>query len=133
MPVDSRKPSLRAAGRTHCDKDHALQGLKGLTPHPIGPVVRPGGEEALRTVYHAKPLAKLIGAPYIPIPPWIVPLPLPFPCELHYGEPLHFEGTGDERDAVIDELVGRVRARIEAMIEEGRTHRRQRVRAEDGR
>jgi len=103
------------------------------TRSPIVPFAFLGGEEALRTVYHAKPLARLIGAPYIPIPPWIVPFPLPFPCELHYGEPLRFEGTGDERDAVIDELVGRVRLRIESMLEEGRAQRRSRVQAEDGR
>ena len=100
------------------------------TGAPIVPFAFLGGEEALRTVYHAPAVARLLGAPYIPIPPWLVPLPLPFPCEIHYGEPLHFEGTGNERDSVIEARVDEVRERIAGLIDAGRDLRRSRVREE---
>ena len=103
------------------------------TGTPIVPFAFLGGEEALRTVYHAPALARMLGAPYIPIPPWLVPLPLPFPCEIHVGEPMVFEGTGRERDEVIEGRVEEVRERIEGLIEAGREQRRSRVRAERGR
>lgn len=102
------------------------------TGAPIVPFAFLGGEEALRTVYHAKPLARLLGAPYIPIPPWVAPLPLPFPCELHFGEAMHFEGSGDERDSVIADLVLQVRSRVAEMIEEARDRRRDRVHGRPG-
>jgi len=103
------------------------------TNTPIVPFAFLGGEEALRTVYHAPGIAKVLGAPYVPIPPWLVPMPLPFPCEIHYSEPIVFEGTGNERDEVIEDLVARVRARIEGMIEAGREQRRSRVQEARGR
>ena len=87
---------------------------------PIVPMAFIGGEEALPTIYHAKTLAKIAGAPYWPVPPYLVPMPMPLPCELHYGEPLRFEGTGNEADHVIEGYVERVRAAIEHLIAEGR-------------
>jgi 1-acyl-sn-glycerol-3-phosphate acyltransferase len=98
------------------------------TGTPIVPFAFLGGEEALRTVYHAPAIARVLGAPYVPIPPWLVPMPLPFPCEIHYGEPVVFEGTGNESDSVIEDKVSLVRERIEALIEVGREQRRGRVR-----
>ena len=41
-------------------------------------------------------LAKLLGIPYLPITPTILPLPLPAKCSIYFGEPLLFEGSGDE-------------------------------------
>ena len=87
---------------------------------PIVPMAFIGGEEALPTVYHAKTLARLSGAPYWPVPPYLVPMPMPLPCEIHYGEPLRFEGTGNEADHVIDGYVERVRDAIERLIAQGR-------------
>lgn len=95
---------------------------------PIVPMAFIGGEEALPTIYHAKTLAKIAGAPYWPVPPYLVPMPMPLPCELHYGEPLRFEGTGNEADHVIEGYVERVRAAIEHLIAEGReVHQRRRA------
>ena len=61
-----------------------------------------------------------MGAPYWPVPPYLVPLPMPLGCELHFGAPMTFEGTGNERDDVIERNVGQVKARIEDLIVTGR-------------
>ncbi len=86
-----------------------------------------GGEEALPTKYHLKRLAKMIGAPYVPIPSYLVPWPMPIACDIYYGEPLVFEGTGAEADRVIQGYVDRVKARIVELIDEGRVARRRRL------
>lgn len=91
---------------------------------PIVPFAFVGGEEALPIVYHAKTLAKLTGAPYWPVSSYILPIPRPFPCNLHYGEPMTFPGTGREPDEVIASYVEEVKQRIVALIAEGRAARK---------
>jgi 1-acyl-sn-glycerol-3-phosphate acyltransferase len=86
---------------------------------PIVPFAFIGGEEALPAMFHLDFLAKMVGAPYWPVPPHIVPVPLPVPCELYYGEPMTFEGDGTEPDEVIEEYVGQVRQRIRELIAKG--------------
>lgn len=86
---------------------------------PIIPFAFIGGEEAIPTMFHLNGLAKLLGAPYIPVPLQGLPIPLPVNCEILYGEPMRFEGCGDERDEVIDDYVLQVRLRIESLIEQG--------------
>jgi 1-acyl-sn-glycerol-3-phosphate acyltransferase len=93
------------------------------TKVPIVPLAFIGGEEAIPTIYHAKGLAKLFNAPYVPITPYIVPFPLPVHCEIHYGEPMHFEGTGNEPDDVIEGYVAQVKEQVEQLIAEGRGSR----------
>lgn len=93
------------------------------TKVPIVPLAFIGGEEAIPTIYHAKTLAKLVNAPYVPITPYILPIPLPVHCEIHYGEPMHFEGTGNEPDDVIEGYVAQVREQVEQLIAEGRGSR----------
>lgn len=90
------------------------------TNTPIVPMAFIGGEEALPTLFHAKRLARVVRAPYWPVPPHVLPVPLPLPCELHFGPPLVFEGTGNERDEVIEGYVDEVRTRIEDLITYGR-------------
>jgi 1-acyl-sn-glycerol-3-phosphate acyltransferase len=94
------------------------------TNTPIIPFAYIGGEEALPTVMHLKKLAKLTGAPYIPVPPYLLPIPMPVHCEIYYGEPMHFEGDGNEADDTIERYVGQVRDRIAELIERGRVERR---------
>ncbi len=89
------------------------------TKSPIVPVAFIGGEEALPTVYHFRTLARLIGAPYVPIPKHIVPFPLPVECSVHYGRPLIFEGSGNEDDWVIQGYVEQVRDSIGALLRQG--------------
>ena len=94
------------------------------TRSPIIPFAFIGGEEAIPTLFHIRPLAKLVGAPYWPVPPQVVPFPLPIQCDLHYGEPLLFEGDGTESDEVIESYVDQVRGRIIDLIAVGLERRR---------
>jgi len=89
------------------------------TQVPVVPFSFIGGEEAIPTLFHLKRMAKWIGVPYIPVPIQLIPFPLPVSCQIHFGEPLYFEGRGDERDAVIEANIQRVRARIQMLIQRG--------------
>jgi 1-acyl-sn-glycerol-3-phosphate acyltransferase len=89
------------------------------TQSPIIPFAFVGGEEAVPTVLHLKRLARLVGAPYLPVTPYGLPLPLPVPCQILYGEPLVFAGDGTEPDDVIQDCVNRVRDRIEDLLRKG--------------
>lgn len=90
------------------------------TGSPIIPVATLGGGEAVPTVTNLYSVAKLVGAPYLPITPWLLPLPLPVRFDLHFGEPMHFTGTGTEEDEVIDRYVGQVKDKIAGLIAAGR-------------
>jgi 1-acyl-sn-glycerol-3-phosphate acyltransferase len=90
------------------------------TKSPIVPLAFIGGGDVLPTVMNLYKLGKLFGAPYIPITPYLLPVPLPKPCEIVYGEPMHFEGRGDEDDHVIEAKVAQVKARIGQLLDEGR-------------
>ncbi len=89
------------------------------TNTPIVPFAFVGGEEALPTLLHSRLLAQLTGAPYWPVPPWILPIPKPVPCRIHYGEPMTFDGDGTESDEVIEGWVNDVRERITELMRDG--------------
>ena len=78
------------------------------------------GNRRTARLISAKTLAKLVGSPYVPIPPYLLPMPMPLPCEIHYSEPMVFEGDGTESDEIIEGYVSQVRLRIESLIEKGR-------------
>ncbi|MGZ6132455.1 MAG: lysophospholipid acyltransferase family protein, partial [Myxococcaceae bacterium] len=63
---------------------------------PIVPVGVVGAEEQAPQVLDVKPLAKLLGFPYLPITPTLFPLPLPVRYYLHFGEPMRFTGSPDD-------------------------------------
>ena len=94
------------------------------TRSPIIPFGFIGGGEAIPTVANWYGLGKLMGAPYVPITPYLLAVPLPVRLEVHYGEPIVIEGTGSEDDEVIAGHVERVKARIAELIEVGRRSRR---------
>lgn len=125
---------VRGVGKLYKDRYRLVQFGTGFmrialqTGAPIVPFAFIGGEEALPTVYHAKTLAKLIGAPYVPIPPYLLPLPLPLGCEIHYGKPMHFEGTGNEPDEVIEGYVEQVKSVVDLLIVRGCALHRERQR-----
>ena len=100
------------------------------TDTPIVPFAFIGGEEALPTIFHLKGLANFIGAPYIPISAYGLPIPLPIPCQIFYGEPMYFEGDGSETDEEVLEFVDAVQEEIRGLIERGRSWRRKAL--EDG-
>lgn len=89
------------------------------TNKPIVPFAFVGAEEAFPTMFHAQFLARLFRAPYVPIPPQIIPVPLPLACQLYYGDPIYLEGTGDEPDEVINEMVAKVRNTVQRMVDQG--------------
>ena len=97
------------------------------TNSPIIPFAFVGGEEAMPVIYHAQPIAKLLGVPYIPIPKHIIPIPKPEHCQILYGEPLYFKGSGNEKDSVIQSYVDQVRTDIAALISIGRQRREERI------
>lgn len=90
------------------------------TNTPIVPFAFIGGGEALPTVTNLEKLGKLLGTPYIPLTPYLLPAPLPVGVALRYGEPIRFEGSGTEEDAHIAEMVEVVRQAIAELIREGR-------------
>lgn len=94
------------------------------TKTPIVPLAFVGGGEAIPTIHNSAWLGKLMGAPYVPITPYLATVPLPVRLDILYGEPLHFEGEGDEDDEVIFGYVDEVKQRIAALIERGRRLRR---------
>ncbi len=94
---------------------------------PIVPFAFVGGEEALPTVLHLERIANLLGIPYIPVPPHLLPIPLPVHCEFHVGEPMHFSGDGSEADETIKRYINQVKGRIGELIDRGRKHRQRQI------
>ncbi len=93
------------------------------TKTPIVPLGFVGGGDAVPTIYNSKTLGKLLGVPYVPFTAYGLALPLPARCEVHYGEPMTFEGSGDEEDVVINKNVDQVKLRIAQLIEDARAAR----------
>ena len=93
------------------------------TRTPIVPFGFIGGGDAIPTIANWYGLGKLVGAPYVPVTPYLLALPLPVRLEVHYGEPLVFHGTGAEDDEVVNAHVEEVKSRISALIDVGRRHR----------
>jgi 1-acyl-sn-glycerol-3-phosphate acyltransferase len=93
------------------------------TKSPIIPFAFLGGGAAVPTIYNSVALGKLFGAPYVPITPYGLAVPLPVKLEVEYGEPMVFEGTGAESDEIIGGYVEQVRTRIAEMMEAGRLRR----------
>ena len=94
------------------------------TKTPIIPFGFLGGGEAVPTISNAYGLGRRLGLPYIPVTPWLVPVPLPAKLEVHYGAPLVFHGTGSEEDEVILGWVDEVKASIRRLLDHGRKLRR---------
>jgi len=90
------------------------------TRSPLVPFAFIGGGDAIPTVTNLYKVGRLVGVPYLPVTPWILPLPRPVPLSVHYGEPLRFEGTGDEDDETIQGYVNQVKERIGGMLERSR-------------
>ncbi len=88
------------------------------TRTPIVPFAFIGGGRAIPTVANLYGLGKLVGAPYVPVTPWIAPVPRPTSLAIHYSAPMVFEGDGSEEDEVVQGYVDQVKGRIGALIEE---------------
>lgn len=86
---------------------------------PIVPVGVVGAEEQAPQILDVKPLAKLLGFPYLPITPTLLPLPLPVRYHLHFGEPMRFTGSPDDEDAVLEEKVAKVKSAVAGLLARG--------------
>ena len=99
------------------------------TATPIVPVAIVGSEEQQPSFANLEGLARVFGAPALPITatfPWLGPLgllPLPVKYRIHFGEPQCFEGDASDEDAVIDAKVEKVKAKIAGMLARGRRER----------
>jgi 1-acyl-sn-glycerol-3-phosphate acyltransferase len=86
------------------------------TNTPIIPFAFIGGGEAIPTVMNLYRLGRLFGAPYIPVTPWLFPVPRRVPLQIHYSEPMRFSGSSVEEDSVIEPYVEQVKQRIAQLI-----------------
>jgi 1-acyl-sn-glycerol-3-phosphate acyltransferase len=99
------------------------------TGAPIVPVGVIGCEETYPGIFNFKKLAKLVGAPYLPVTPFfpflgpIGMLPLPTQVSLRFGEPLKFDVDPEAPDAEIEALVEKVRVALDAEIQTGLAER----------
>ena len=85
-------------------------GLRYARKRPLSPFAFIGGEEMCPSFSRMEPLAKLLGLPYAPLTPTLIPLPLPAKVSIHFGDPMIFEGHGDEEDHVVLPMVRQVEA-----------------------
>ncbi len=90
------------------------------TQTPIVPTAFLGAGDAIPTVMNLTRLGKLIGVPYIPVTPYLLPLPKPTTFDILFSEPMLFEGTGSESDDEVLVMVEKVKSRIRWLIEQGR-------------
>lgn len=101
------------------------------TGTPIVPFAFVGGGEALPTVVNLYRLGRLFGVPYVPLTPYLLPVPLPVQVQLVYGEPIRLSGSENDPDDVIAEHVARVKGRIGKLISQGREVREGRLPPEE--
>lgn len=99
--------------------------LAAETGSPIIPVAVLGGGEAVPTVLRLRRLGQWIGTPYIPVTPYLLPLPLPVRIQIHFGEPIQVDATAAEAGAV-ERQVELVRDAIAGLIERARPGYRRR-------
>ena len=94
------------------------------TNTPVVPVAVIGAEEQTPSLMNVKPLARMLGFPYLPLTPTIVPLPLPTRYRIYFGEPMKFTGRADEEDAELDKKVAAVKSKLQSMIDAGLKERK---------
>jgi 1-acyl-sn-glycerol-3-phosphate acyltransferase len=99
------------------------------TDTPIVPVAIVGSEEQHPSFANLEGVARMFGAPALPITPtfpWLGPLgllPLPVKYHIYFGEPLRFDGEASDEDVNIDAKVDEVKAKIAGLLARGRRER----------
>lgn len=111
---------VRGVGKLY-DKRYQLQRFGNGFVHlamnhntPIIPVGIVGTEETMPSFYNIKPLAKILGVPYVPV---TTPIPLPAQVKLYFGEPMHFKKVYKEKD--VTAYTERVKTKIDELIQGG--------------
>jgi len=105
--------------------EHALRARA-----PIVPMAVLGSDDQAPILFDAKPLARLLGLPTVPITPtfpWLGPLgllPYPVRYRIVYGEPLRFHERFDpdaaQEPSVVRALANQVRKAIQTLIDKHR-------------
>jgi 1-acyl-sn-glycerol-3-phosphate acyltransferase len=115
---------VRGSGKLY-DKRYQLQRFGNGFMHlavkhkaPIIPVGVVGCEETMPALYNIKPLADMLGVPYVPI---TTPVPLPAKVSLHFGKPMFFEEVATEEEVTAQ--VEQVKDEIRVLINEGLSKR----------
>lgn len=98
---------------------HGFMRLALTNRAPIIPFAFIGAEEAFPILTRLDAPTRLLGTPPMPIAPQLVFWPLPVSCQIHFGPPLMFEGSGNDPEHVITEHVEVVRRAIGELIEQG--------------
>lgn len=97
---------------------------------PVVPVSVVGAEEQAPAIFNLEKIGRAVGAPAFPVTPtfpWLGPaglLPLPTRYRIRFGEPLRFEGEGNEEDEVIQAKIAVVRDAIQGQIDRDLAERR---------
>jgi 1-acyl-sn-glycerol-3-phosphate acyltransferase len=101
------------------------------TRTPIVPVGIVGAEEQQPGFANLEDVGKRLGLPSFPITissPWLGLLgpsfALPVKYQVYFGAPLHFDGTPDDEDAVIEQKVDVVKGAISDLLARGRSERK---------
>ena len=108
---------------------HGFMRLALETNTPIVPIAVVGAEEQAPALYNIKSIARLLNMPAFPVTPTFPLLgpagllPLPTRYRIYFGEPLTFDGDGDEDDEIIEGFVQQVRAAIDGLIARGLAER----------
>jgi 1-acyl-sn-glycerol-3-phosphate acyltransferase len=79
---------------------------------PIVPVGVVGCEETMPAAFNLAPLAKLLGLPYLPVVPSL--LPLPARVYFNFGKPMHFSACANETE--VTERVEEVKDQLRQLI-----------------
>jgi 1-acyl-sn-glycerol-3-phosphate acyltransferase len=126
----------RGSGKPWRDRYHLRKFGRGFmrlalqAGAPIVPTAVVGAEESIVSITDARGLAKMLGAPYLPISPWLPLLgplaymPMPTKFHVQFGEPLMFDGPFDDEDAAIESKVAVVERAVQRMIDEMLRRRR---------
>jgi 1-acyl-sn-glycerol-3-phosphate acyltransferase len=95
------------------------------TKTPIIPIGVIGCEEMLPSLSKLTPVAKMLGMPYLPVIPTL--LPLPTKVTIRFGKAITFDSNPDESDAEVLRKVETVQAAIRAELEAGLKARGERI------
>jgi 1-acyl-sn-glycerol-3-phosphate acyltransferase len=87
---------------------------------PIIPIGVIGCEETIPSLTSLRPLAKLLGVPYVPV---CLPAVLPAKVHIHYGEPIVF-ADDDADESEIGARARTVKNAIDSLLREGLTARK---------
>lgn len=92
---------------------------------PVVPTAVVGAEEQMPQLARIEIGARLFGAPYLPVPLTLVPLPVRY--HIYYGEPMHLSERFSVEDAnrpeALEEAAQLVKERVQALIDRGLAER----------